>query len=71
MTDLESIVDQKSYAPLIDPIVQSLPLEQFGFTHTTNETQVDPLIILLCCSNFICMAIAMAFGPLINYTRLV
>lgn len=23
---------------MIDPIVQSLPLEQFGFTHTTNET---------------------------------
>ena len=46
-------------------------LNNLGLHIPLMKPQVDPLIILLCCSNFICMAIAMAFGPLINYTRLV
>ena len=42
MMDLESMVDQNSYARLVDLFVQSLPLEQFGFTHTTHETTGRP-----------------------------
>ena len=34
LMDLESMVDQNSYARLVALFVQSLPLEQFGFTPT-------------------------------------
>ena len=42
MMDLESMVDQNSYARLVDLFVESLPLEKLGFTHTTHETTGRP-----------------------------
>ncbi len=40
--DLESMVSQNSYARLVDLFVDSLPLDQLGFTHVNHETTGRP-----------------------------
>lgn len=42
MMDLESMVDQNSYARLVDLFVDALPLEDLGFSHVNHESTGRP-----------------------------
>lgn len=42
MMDLETMVDQNSYARLVDLFVDALPLEELGFRHINHEATGRP-----------------------------